>query len=123
MSTLRETILEKSRGRQRRIVKLYGENVICLSHPVIVIEEFRKIMSTELPKDKNGNADPKAVEDKDDKVKEFLAKQFLSPEDDKPIFTVEHLKEVMPNAELKNLLNLFFKTNGAEIDIGDIEKN
>jgi hypothetical protein len=103
----REKLLEKGRERRRKIITLFGEKVICLVHPIGKIEEILK-----------GGFDG-------DKTVEFVAEQFLDPDDGKPVFSADYLRNELGNSDLQELIRLFFKNNGADggVDGGTAEKN
>lgn len=96
-------MIEKAKDRKTKKIQLFGENVLCRLHSVKEMESFQ------------------SMEDK--KLNEFIAEQFLDPEDGKPIFTPDFLVNELPGADLQTMLELFLKHNGANIPVESIEKN
>ena len=108
MST-REALLEKVESRRVVAVDFLGHKINCVLHTLKSIEDLQE---------KLGNDEKKAGE----VLLGFIPLQFLDPEDGKPIFTEEYLRESMSNKDMNTLVTLFFKTNG-DVGIEEREKN
>ena len=103
--SVRDVLIEKSKSRRHKRIKLWEQDVICVLCSMAEIERVTSFQTN-------------------DEMLDFVSKHFLDPETEKPVFSKKDLHEQFTNAEAHELLMLFFKHNGAEgANIGELEKN
>ena len=106
---LKEMLKNKIQSKKYKEVTIFDDiKVLCARQTIKSIEELQ----TKL-KDSQDNAE----------IAKYLSKQFVDPEDKKPVFTAVELLEEVPNEEVQELTKVFFKANGADIELKEIEKN
>lgn len=108
MGILKEKLRKKFGERKYTETILMGEKVLVRQ---CTMKELDAIISKEYSDDRGF-------------AKELIG-FFLDPEDNQPIFDEKYIEESMNNADVKRLINYFYKLNGNDPDlgIGDLEKN
>ena len=103
--SLREKLINKAVERRFESVTFLGETLLCKLNTVKDLELLKEI------------------EEDDDKLLDFVSRQFFDPETKKQLFELEDLKNSLSSKDMKQLVSLFFKTNGADLSVEEMEKN
>lgn len=108
--SVRDKLKKAASDRRFATVSFMGEKILCKLHTLNGIEDLQRKLSGSDEKQAG------AV------LMDYIPEQFLDPEDKKPIWTAQELRDDMTNKDMNELVSLFFKANG---DFGneDKEKN